>query len=375
MTAMSLRGYCRTLRERIACNPAIRMTRLTTMARTGRLTKRSVNFTVDPSVIFRLGGRVVGGLDLVVDADGGAVPELEGAGGHDFLACLDARDHRDLVAAGAAQLDELLPHPAIALAARSLHVLHDEDRIAVGRVADRGRREGDDRAAGAQHDLRLDEHAGVQPAVHVAERGLDLDVPGRGVADRIDGRDASGQISARHALEGHAHAAPDARLADLLLGHGEVHIDRLQGLQGYDGIATLEVLAEVHLPDAQEAREGRPDLLPVDGGADLAHPGLRLLVLRRGTVVIRLGRDALPVEVGHPVQVETGEVPLRLRRGELRLLLPGVQLHEHFPGLDGLAGTEGDPVDGAGEGCGPRGCARPRTAPPAPPPDASDPPE
>src|SRR5436309_12091117 len=43
-TAMSLRGYWRTLSERIACNPAIRITRLTTIARTGRLTNRSVNF-------------------------------------------------------------------------------------------------------------------------------------------------------------------------------------------------------------------------------------------------------------------------------------------------------------------------------------------
>src|SRR5436309_8427984 len=210
MTAMSLRGYWRTLRERIACKPAIRMTRLTTMARTGRLTKRSVNLTFDPppypsprrgrgtlfrerlraSVVLRLGGRIVGGLDLVVDADGGAVAELEGAGRHDFLTGLESRDHRDLIAPGAAQLDELLPHAAIALAVGRLDVLHDEDRIAVGRVADRGGGEGHDRAARAQDDLRLDEHPGVQPAVRVAERGLDLDVPGRGVDHRVDGRDA-----------------------------------------------------------------------------------------------------------------------------------------------------------------------------------------
>ena len=43
--AMSLRGNWRTLSERIDCNPAMRITRLTTIARTGRLTKRSVIFT------------------------------------------------------------------------------------------------------------------------------------------------------------------------------------------------------------------------------------------------------------------------------------------------------------------------------------------
>ena len=40
---MSLRGYCRTLSVFIACSPAIRMTKLITIARTGRRMKRSVN--------------------------------------------------------------------------------------------------------------------------------------------------------------------------------------------------------------------------------------------------------------------------------------------------------------------------------------------
>src|ERR1700692_2888112 len=43
IAAMSLRGYCRTLIVFIACNPAMRMTKLTTIASTGRRIKRSVN--------------------------------------------------------------------------------------------------------------------------------------------------------------------------------------------------------------------------------------------------------------------------------------------------------------------------------------------
>ena len=42
IAAMSLRGYCRTLIVFIACKPAMRMTKLTTSASTGRLMKRSV---------------------------------------------------------------------------------------------------------------------------------------------------------------------------------------------------------------------------------------------------------------------------------------------------------------------------------------------
>jgi len=42
IVAFSLRGYCRTFSERMACKPAIRMMRLTTVASTGRRMKRSV---------------------------------------------------------------------------------------------------------------------------------------------------------------------------------------------------------------------------------------------------------------------------------------------------------------------------------------------
>ena len=70
---MSLRGYCRTLSERIDCSPAIRMTRLTTIASTGRRMKRSVSFISCPPA----SARARCGLDLVVDQDGGAVRSLK----------------------------------------------------------------------------------------------------------------------------------------------------------------------------------------------------------------------------------------------------------------------------------------------------------
>src|SRR5687767_5845214 len=126
---MSLRGYCRTLSERIDCSPAIRITRLTTIARTGRLTNRSVNFTGDPlaSVVFRLRRRVVAGLHGVVDPHGRAVAQLEGARAHDLVAGGHAGNDRDLVPARAAELHELLAHTAVAFTVRTLDVGDDED--------------------------------------------------------------------------------------------------------------------------------------------------------------------------------------------------------------------------------------------------------
>src|SRR5262245_56298394 len=116
---MSLRGYWRTLRERIACSPAMRITRLTTTARTGRLMNRSVNRI---SVVLGLGRRVVAGLHVVGHLDGRSVAQLERAGAGDLLAFLHSGEHCDLVAAGTAELDELLAHATVGLALRPLHV-------------------------------------------------------------------------------------------------------------------------------------------------------------------------------------------------------------------------------------------------------------
>src|SRR5258706_8515691 len=99
---MSVRGYWRTDSERIDCNPAIRMTRLTTIARTGRRMKRSVIFMSTTSVVLRPWGRVVGRLNLVVDLHRDTVPQLEYAGGHHLVAGMHAVQHGHLIPARAA---------------------------------------------------------------------------------------------------------------------------------------------------------------------------------------------------------------------------------------------------------------------------------
>src|SRR5262245_4554239 len=162
---MSLRGYCRTDSVRIDWIPAMRITRLTTIARTGRLMKRSVNFMGpgSPSAVHGVRRRVVAGLRLVVDLDGRAVAQLEHPRGHDLLAGLEPREDRDLVAAAGPDLDELLAHALVGLAAvLVLQLRDDEDRVAVGSVIDRGRRDRDDVAGGAEVHVRLHEHPGPE---------------------------------------------------------------------------------------------------------------------------------------------------------------------------------------------------------------------
>src|SRR5262245_48839245 len=200
---MSLRGNWRTDRDRIAWIPAIKMTRLTTTASTGRRMNRSVNFIL---AILWLGSRVVAGLRLVVDLDRRPVAELEDSRGDHFLSGLYSRQHRDLVAAARSDSDELLFDAAVAFAVGSLHVLDEEDRISVGGVVDRGSGQGDDRLARAQDHLCLDEHSGPEPGLRIGERRLNLDVAGRLVDDRVEGGHLS---SERHlsggVLSGHAN--------------------------------------------------------------------------------------------------------------------------------------------------------------------------
>src|SRR5215510_11533184 len=151
---MSLRGYWRTLSERIDQSPAIRITRLTTTARTGRRTKMSVKRMAMASVVLGLRVRLVRRLHLVVDLDEGAAPELEGAGAHDLGAGRDAGQHRDLVPARGPELHELLRDGLHRLAGRALRVGDDVDGVAVGRVADRrGRQHDQGRALARRHAI------------------------------------------------------------------------------------------------------------------------------------------------------------------------------------------------------------------------------
>src|ERR1019366_1342222 len=80
--ALSLRGYCLTTRVRIAWDPAIKITRFTTSASTGRRMKRSVNDIVSyscGSTVRRVRGQVVLGRQVVVLGHGHAIPQLKDA--------------------------------------------------------------------------------------------------------------------------------------------------------------------------------------------------------------------------------------------------------------------------------------------------------
>ena len=202
---------------------------------------------------------------------------------------------------------------------------------------------------GAERHLHVDEHAGAQFAEGIPERRLDLHVAGRLVNLRVDGRDRADRPGEPHAVRGHADLGADLERRDVLLRHGEVHVDRIHRLQGNDRVAPLQVLAQVHLPEPQHAGERGPDRLALDRGPHLAHVRLRGLGLGREAVVLRLGHHALLEQLGRPREVEIRELALGHRGGQLRPFLIGIEPHQHLARGDLAARVELDPVDQAGQ--------------------------
>src|SRR6266550_2226014 len=111
IAAMSLRGYCRTLMVLIACKPAMRITKLTTRASTGRRIKRSVKdfMPLFPLRIYRRRIYLRLGREIVVDRYRHAVAQFENAGTDDRLASFQSRRHRHKIAARLPDAHKLLP--------------------------------------------------------------------------------------------------------------------------------------------------------------------------------------------------------------------------------------------------------------------------
>src|SRR5437588_1576105 len=107
---MSLRGYWRTLIVFIACKPAMRMTKLTTMASTGRLMKRSVKdfMSVFSSRIDRRRIHLGFRREVVVDRHRHSVAQFENSRADDGFIRLQSIDNRHEIAARFTHSNELL---------------------------------------------------------------------------------------------------------------------------------------------------------------------------------------------------------------------------------------------------------------------------
>src|SRR6266581_358458 len=161
-TAFCVRGYCRTGRSPIERKPSTKIVRLTTVASTGRSMKMSVNFLIcaPRSLVLGLRRRLVRRLDRIVDDHGHPRAQLDLSGGDHRVAFLDAREDCDLVAARAADRNELLLSEERCLPVLALLLLHDEHGVAVGIVGDCRLRQRDEALRSARGDGNRGEHPG-----------------------------------------------------------------------------------------------------------------------------------------------------------------------------------------------------------------------
>ena len=145
----------------------------------------------------------------------------------------------------------------------------------------------------------------------------------------------------------HAHLRADAKILQVLLRQGEVDVDRVHGLQRHDGVAAVEVLANVDPADAQHAVEAGADGLALDGGLGVGDGGLGLPLVGVGGVEIALRIRVLFAQVLLTLERVHREVAVRLGGFERRLFLVGDQTHEQVALADGLAALEQDVLDDA----------------------------
>src|SRR5215472_615459 len=227
--AFSLLGYCRMVRERIAWRPAIRITRLTTMAMTGRRMNRSVNFICSPFFGSLFGGfrrQLSRRREGVVDAHRHAIAQLEGAAAHHRLAGIEPRDYRDEIPAALADSDKPLLGYRLWLAGRILGLSDDEHGIAVGGVDHAGRRNHRHLMLLVRENLDVREHARREPAIRVVQGRSETHVSRGDVDLRVDHADLPLPARAGKDVKLDPHALPYLDVGQRLLRQGKLDVDR-----------------------------------------------------------------------------------------------------------------------------------------------------
>src|ERR1019366_8211346 len=351
--ALSLRGYCRTTRLRIAWTPAIRITRFTTRASTGRRMNRSVKDFMDApggSTVGRTGGHVVLRRQVVVLDHGHAVAELEDAGADNTIPGLEAGLDTHEVAARAARPDELLPHRQLRLVVVFARLRLDHiDGVSVGSAQDGGGRNDYHRLLFRQEDFHASEHAGPEQLLGIVERGLQTHAARLGVKVRIDRRQRAVELPLRIRVgrDAHLHASLEPR--QLLLRERKLGIDWRQRLKRDDRFAGVQVLPEVDEADAQAPSERRADGLLLNRSTDVVSVALVLLEGGLGGFQFGLRNHVLGAEAAFAGDVEAAQLFLRLKRMQLGRLGGGVQSHQQSAIGHHRAGFKGDLAGDAGD--------------------------
>ena len=123
----------------------------------------------------------------------------------------------------------------------------------------------------------------------------------------------------------------------------------LDALQGRELGAFIQVLARVHIGDADARTERRADRLLGDNRVGAGDLRLRDIALGASALDFLLRRAAGPAQPLDAGEARLREGGLRLLPAEVRLLDGDVERHEHRARIHDAAGNQPDLADGAGQ--------------------------
>ncbi|MNZ75634.1 hypothetical protein D3C78_941140 [compost metagenome] len=143
-------------------------------------------------------------------------------------------------------------------------------------------------------------------------------------------------------IGGHVHGngLPGLQQGEVLLRQEEVHQQGGQVLQGGDRGARRDVVADVHLADADGAAEGRVEAFLRQRCLELGDDGGGALVLGGETVELALGDGATGDQVAATLVLHLGQAEIGLGGAQGGFLDGAFQLDDGLAFLDLVAGGE-----------------------------------
>jgi hypothetical protein len=226
-------------------------------------------------------------------------------------------------------------------ASLAILVLREHEHVIAGGIlAESAGRYGDGVARGADRNA----HAHGCAGDHCLRRMLDARANGRVARVRIDARvDRQNRGDDRCVTREHLNLSATAELRGDALCDGEVHVHIvIDALERGDLRAFVQVLAGMHVGEADAGAERRANRLALDDGLDACHLGAGDVALRDGLIQLHLRDGALFDHPTNTVEVYIGEVRLGIQRSEIGFLDRNVQRYQHRTRLDDSARLQCD---------------------------------
>ena len=149
-----------------------------------------------------------------------------------------------------------------------------------------------------------------------------------------------GKVWGRIGRDDDLHRLADGDFRYRLLGHEEVDVEAAEVLQGGDHGAAGQVVANVHLANADGAAEGRDDAFFAERSLELIDRGLALFQDRREPIELAFGNGLAAHQLAAATVIELGQPEVGLGGFEQGAFHGAVQSQQRLTGLDLLPGLE-----------------------------------